>query len=227
MTSGFRLALAIATGILVAGCAGTPPPPDWKMNAQSALESYERHYLNGNTRLAELNYERARSEIARTGRPDLMARAELIRCATEISSLATEHCAATATLPLEASADDKAYAAFLAGNWAGLDPSGLPEAYRTLIKAKDEAARVAALKDIKAPFSRLIAAGVLFRQTSLPPAGIAIAMETASEQGWRRPLLAWLNMQLQRAETAGEKEATAHLRQRIELVHGSLPASEK
>ena len=227
MTSGIRLVLAIFTSLLIAGCAGKPPPPDWKMNAQSALESYKKHYLNGDTRLAELNYDRARGEIARTGRPDLMARAELIRCATEIAALAAEHCPAASALPVEASIDDRAYAVFLSGNWEGPDPASLPEVYRSLIKVNEESARVTAIKEIKDPFSRLIAAGVLFRQANLPPDGIAAAMETASEQGWRRPLLAWLNVQLKRAESAGNQAAAASLRQRIELVHTSLPSPGK
>jgi len=216
------LTLACAS-TLVAGCAGTPPPPDWKMNAQSALESFEKQYLDGNGKLAALNFERARAEIARTGRADLMARADLIRCATETAALVTEHCAIASALPDGSSPADRAYAAFLTGKWEGLDTALLPEAYRSLVKARDDAARERALKVITDPLSRLIAAGVLFQQSQLTPAGLAHAIDTASDQGWRRPLLAWLHVQLQRAEAAGDQTTVASLRQRIEIVHGSLP----
>jgi hypothetical protein len=44
-------------------------------------------YLSGNTRLADFEFARAKQEIASTARPDLMARAELMRCATRVASL--------------------------------------------------------------------------------------------------------------------------------------------
>lgn len=211
---------------LLSGCAGTPPPPDWKMNAQGALEGFEKAYLDGNSKLANLNFERARREIARTGRPDLVARADLIRCATETAALVTDHCAVTASLPAETVAAERAYAAFVAGRWEGLAADELPAPYRPLVKAKDEAAREQAVREIKDPLSRLIAAGILFQQGRLTPAALAMAVDTASSQGWRRPLLAWLNVQLQRAEAAGDRDAAAGLRQRIDLVLASLPAEK-
>ena len=47
---------------------------------------------------------------------------------------------------------------------------------------------------------------------------IATAIETASAQGWRRPLLAWLNVELQRAEAVGATSDAERLRRRIALV---------
>jgi hypothetical protein len=52
------------------------------------------------------------------------------------------------------------------------------------------------------------------------PEIVAIAAETASQQGWRRPLLAWLGVQAQRAEGAGRHEDAERIRRRIELVGG-------
>ena len=50
--------------------------------------------------------------------------------------------------------------------------------------------------------------------------GIAAAVDIASAQGWRRPLLAWLGVQLARAEAAGDSETAARVRRRMELVSG-------
>jgi hypothetical protein len=44
------------------------------------------------------------------------------------------------------------------------------------------------------------------------------AVNTASSQGWRRPLLAWLRVQLQRAQAAGAEQEAARIQRRIELV---------
>jgi hypothetical protein len=68
------------------------------------------------------------------------------------------------------------------------------------------------------PLSALVAAGALMQAGRITPTDIARAAETASSQGWRRPVLAWLGVQLKRAEAAGD-EATANLlRRRISLA---------
>lgn len=214
--------LALLTGLL-AGCAGTPPPPDWKLNAHTSLETYAKLHLEGSTKLAETNFARAQAEIARTGRLDLAARAELYRCAVRLAALDYAPCAGFEALRPHAAADDLAYARFLNGDWSGLDAKTLPKAYADLLTAKDEAARLGALEGIQDPLSRLIGAGVLFRTGQTSPAALAVAVHAASDQGWRRPLLAWLEVQRQRAEAAGDIQAVDTLRQRIRLVEQSLP----
>ncbi len=49
---------------------------------------------------------------------------------------------------------------------------------------------------------------------------IALAADTASAQGWRRPLLAWLGVQALRAERAGAMEEAARLRRRMKTAEG-------
>ena len=60
--------------------------------------------------------------------------------------------------------------------------------------------------------------GLLVQAGQLAPAGITAAVNTASDQGWRRPLLAWLGVQLKRAEGAGDTEAQARIQRRISLM---------
>jgi hypothetical protein len=69
--------------------------------------------------------------------------------------------------------------------------------------------------------SRLVAAGVLLRQGRLAPAGVAAAAETASANGWRRPLLAWLGVEAAGADAAGDGASAARIRRRIDLVTSS------
>lgn len=207
---------------LLAGCSSAPPPPDWKINAHNLLESYARHYLNGDTRLAERNFERARAEIARTGRLDLVARAELTRCAVRIAALESGPCKGFVALAPHAAAEDSAYARYLTGDWQGLDAGKLPQQYQALLKVKDDSALVRSLEEIADPVSRAIAAGVLFHVGRASPEVIAAATRTASDQGWRRALLAWLEVQAKRAEVAGDVASLELIRQRIDLVHASL-----
>lgn len=204
--------------LTLAACAGSPPPPDWKMNAQSALENFEKHYLDGNAKLAERDFARARAEAARTGRADLIARVELARCGVRAAALEFDDCPGYLALKDGAAAAERNYADFLAGNWQGLDAKLLPPQYGAAMKAGGEA-NLAGIAD---PTSRLIAAGVLFKTGRITPAGIAVAVDTASEWGWRRPLLAWLGVELKRAGAAGDQAAMARIQRRIDLVSASV-----
>lgn len=211
-----HLALIAAIAALLAGCAGGPPPPDWEIEAHGALDAYARHALEGNRRLAERDFARARAAVARTGRADLLARVELTRCALRVASLEFEPCAGFEALRADVPAAEQAYADFLAGRWAQVDPVQLPDAYRPVFAAGE--APEAALAAIADPRARLIAAGALFRVGRLSPAGIALARETASAQGWRRPLLAWLNVEIRRAQAVGDAAQENRLKRSVERV---------
>jgi hypothetical protein len=202
--------------LMLAACGGSLPPPDWKMNAQSGLEGYAKHYLDGNAKLAEMNFAKARAEAARTGRPDLVARVELARCGVRAAALEFDDCPGYQAVKDSAAPAEQAYAGFLAGT--AVDAKLLPPQYADVTKAGGEA-QLAAIKE---PTARLIAAAVLFKAGRLGPAGIASAIDTASERGWRRPLLAWLGVELKRAEAAGDRAAMATIQRRIDLVATSV-----
>jgi hypothetical protein len=216
---GLRKASLAIVIVLGAGCASGPPPPDWEITAHGALEAYAQHELEGNRRLAARDFERARAAVARTGRADLLARVELTRCALQVASLEFEPCTGFEALREDAPPAERAYAAFLAGRWAELDAGLLPARYRPIVQSgKAPAAALEALED---PRSRLIAAGVLFRVGRLAPAGIALATETASAQGWRRPLLAWLKVEIARAQAAGDRAQAERLERSVQRVLGA------
>ena len=72
----------------------------------------------------------------------------------------------------------------------------------------------------------MLAAGVLLQTGRASPAVIEQAINTASRQGWRRPLLAWLGVQAQRAEQGGDAEEAARLRRRMAIAEGRLPPAK-
>lgn len=217
------LAAAVAAALLAA-CAGKPPPPDWQMNARSAAERLVETHLSGDARLAALELARLRGEIARTGRPDLLARAELLRCAAQVASVEFDDCPAYRALETDAAAPERAYAAYLAGRADAGSIALLPAAQQALARPHAASpADAAALQQIEDPLSRLVAAGVLLRSGQAHPAVYAVAVDTASARGWRRPLLAWLKLQLQRAEQAGDNAETQRLQRRIALVENTPP----
>ena len=208
-----RFAAAFGVCVFLVACAGGPPAPDWKVNSLASLRSFEAAYLGGSSRAAEVDFARARSDLAATGRADLVARAELVRCAARVASLEFDTCPGFTALAADAGAPERAYATFLSGDWKALDAAALPAQHRSVVAG--------AGGDLpEEPFARLVAAGALMRAGRITPAQIAAAVDVASANGWRRPLLAWLGVQAKRAEAAGDNEATARIRRRIELVTG-------
>ena len=215
-----RLQILLAAALVFLGACAGAPPPDWQLNAKIALDRALAAHLSGDTRAdaAELAY--ARREIGRTGRIDLLARAELAYCAAQVASLAFAPCAPFEALRNQAPAAESAYADYLEGRVQAKDVGLLPSAHRA-VAAAPSSAQLAAIAE---PLARLIAAGVVLRSGHADPAVITMAVDTASAQGWRRPLLAWLKIQLALAEKAGASVEADRLRQRIAIVAGEPPA---
>ena len=184
----------LISAVLLYGCAGGPPQPDWQLNAKTALDSFQQRYLRGDTRAAEAEFERAKAEMGSTGNPALVARAELVRCAARAASLEFDSCPGFEKLRADAGAEELAYAEYLAGR-----------------------GQRAASDDL---LSRLVFLGVQFNSGKANPENISSAIDIASARGWRRPLLAWLGVQEKRAEAAGDGEALERIRRRIALVSG-------
>lgn len=215
--------LAAALGLaLLGGCANHPPVPDWQMTADSAAQRAVAAFLQGNQRLEKLEFERARAATARTGDPVLLARLELLRCAAQVASLQIGPCAAFEALRPDAGAPEQAYADYLAGHLDASQITLLPAAQQSVAASANPAAALQAVAD---PLSRLVAASVLLQTGRVDPAVMALAVDTASAQGWRRPLLAWLLLQTKSAQAAGDAEEVARLQRRIAIVEsgGSKP----
>jgi hypothetical protein len=224
-----KCALALAGTLLISACSSGPKPPDWQVEAKGAMERSVAAYLEGNSRVEAAELARARQQLSRTGRPDLLATAELLHCASRVASLVFEPCTGFEPLRQDALASQQAYADYLRGQ---ISPSSillLPEAQRAAAAAATAGTgtgtgtgAVNAIQEISDPLSRLVAAGVLLQAGQASPAIIEQAIDTASAQGWRRPLLAWLGVQLQRVEQAGDMEQAARLRRRMAITQGSV-----
>jgi hypothetical protein len=219
--TGFGACARRAAGsllLLVAACSSAPPV-EWQSNAKSALDRAVAAYLAGDTRVANVEFDLARRELARTGRADQVALAELTRCAVQVASLDFGPCEGFEKLRLEANDAQRAYADYLANRLQPADAALLPDQHRASVAGGISGdAAASALRAIDDPLARLVATGVLFQGGRANPAAIALAVETSSAEGWRRPLLAWLGVQLALAEKAGDKIGAEQLRRRIALV---------
>ncbi|WP_229412538.1 hypothetical protein, partial [Massilia sp. Root335] len=174
------LIMMIAAAAL-AGCASKPQPPAWEGDARSSLDGFTDDWLRGDSPAADAEFARARRASASTGRFDVVAQAELVRCGVKAAALDYD-CAGFAALASDATPAQRAYAAYLDGRWQGLDAALLPEQHRAVVTS-------GSLAGVADPLARLVAAGALLKAGRITPADIATAVDTASNQGWRRPLL--------------------------------------
>ncbi len=210
--------LPVCIGLaLLAGCAGGPPATDWQVAAHGNLQRYQKAWLAGAGRAADAEFSLARRELAATGQARLVARAELTRCALRVAALEFSECEGFAPLAADAGPQEQAYATWLAGGALAPDEvARLPAQHRRTAGAG--ASAVATLRGIEDPLSRLVAAGVHVRRGTANQDVVSLAVETASQQGWRRPLLAWLGLELRLAEAAGDPSRAAQVRRRMDLA---------
>ena len=203
--------------LLLAACGSKPRAPDWQLEAHGSLERYVKAFMAADTRVESSEFVRAREQLSRTGDASLVARAELTRCALRVASLVFEPCVGFDALRPDAGPAERAYGDYLAGKALPPDAALLPPAHRAAAAAGADAGAVRAIDD---PLARMVAAGVLLQTGRASPGVLQAAVETASAQGWRRPLVAWLGAQARRAELAGAPQEAERLRRRIALVLG-------
>ena len=223
------LGASLAGVLLLSACSSGPVAPVWQGDAKDALDRANAAYLEGDSRVAQAEMARVRRAISGTGRADWLATAELAHCAAQVASLVLEPCSAFEALRADATAAQVVYADYLKAQLGAGTPTAtlalLPAAQQGIaIQANGDAA---ALKSMPDPLSRLLGAAVWLQKGQASPAVMDLAVETASQQGWRRPLLAWLGVQALRAEQAGNTAELDRLRRRMALVEGRTSAQPK
>jgi hypothetical protein len=200
-TTAIKTSLCTAA-LWLAGCSSGPVAPAWQLDAKDAMDRANAAYLEGDSRVASAEMARVRKLISGTGRADLLATAELAHCAARVASLVWEPCSGFEALRPDATATQIAYADYLQGRGAAPTKPNLDD-----------------------PLSRLLLAAVTLQKGQATPTTITEAIDTASAQGWRRPLLAWLGLQALRAEQAGDTSEAQRIRRRMALVEGRAPVS--
>ncbi len=214
---------ALACLALLAACgSGGPPPPDWKTDSSDLIVRYQKYALLGDNTLAERYFQQAVSATGGAGRVAETARLWLVRCATRRAMLIDDPCAEYADLARVApDASDQAYYRFVTLQWEALDVSRLPRQHQDLLRASP-GRRAEVLDRIDDPLPRLLDASLLVMHREADAATLALAVETASSQGWRQPLLTFLKLQQKQAAAQGNAAEQARLDRRIHLVEKAL-----
>lgn len=216
-----RLFLGATTAAVLAACGTNSPVPDWQINARDATQRGTVAYLDGRSRVADAEFARARREATRSARADAVARVELARCAAQTAALAFGVCDAVTPLRADMGLPQQTYQRYLSGQLLPGDVPALPEAQqavgRALLSPTPGADPVGWLPQGDA-LSRLVAAAVLVQAGQGSPAVVAAGVQAASDQGWTRPLLAWLGWQLRQAQAAGDAALARQAQARIDLL---------
>ncbi len=214
--------LALACLLALTACGGGLPPPDWKTDAADLIERYQKHALLGENILAERYFQRAVDATGGAGRVTETARLWLVRCAIRRAMLIDDACTEYTELAGNSpNAADHAYYRFLTLRWEALDVASLPSQHRDLVRAPP-AQRPEALSRITDPLARLLDASLLVMRREANAATLSLATETASERGWRQPLLTYLKLQQRQASALGNTAEEARLIRRIRLVEQSF-----
>lgn len=211
-------------GLLVLSACGSsgPPTPDWKTDSVDFIERYKKHTLLGEHAVAERFFQRALHATGGAGRISETARLWLVRCATRRANLQDDDCSEyTELAKLETSAEDRAYYQFVTLKWSELDTAKLPAQYAGLVKS-DVARLNSQIAAIEDPLSRLLAASLVTQRGLADHATLVVAMETASSQGWRQPLLAYLKLLEKSAAARGASSEQQAYAVRIRLIEEAL-----
>jgi len=217
--------LLTACLLLLAGCGGKTLPPDWKVDSADLIERYQKHELRGENILADRYFQQAVHAAGSAGQVAETARLWLVRCAVRRASLDDDDCSEYVELAkLETTDEDRAYYQFITLDWSRVDASRLPKHYAALVAGAADK-RHAQVEGINAPLSRLLAASLVVKRGEADDALLSLATETASAEGWKRPLLVYLKLAEKRASERQDEAALAAIQARIRLVEQPFSAS--
>lgn len=213
----YAIAGAALVGLLGA-CTSKPPTPSWELEAHSASERAVKAYLKGQTRVAEVEWQKAFNEVAATGRPSAMARMALLQCAAQTAALEVGDCPRYQRYAAGADAAEQAYARYLNHQHTAADAALLPSAQQQVASQLLAQSQAITLPSGVEPLSQLTAAGVALRAGAIDLQGVRQAVQIASEQGWRRAVTAWLLVEKRWAQEAGDEAAAQALELRLQVL---------
>ncbi|WP_284338057.1 hypothetical protein [Comamonas sp. NoAH] len=213
----YALAGAALAGLLSA-CVSKPPTPSWELEAHSASERAVKAYFKGQTRVAEVEWQKAFNEVAATGQPSAMARMALLQCAAQVSALEVSDCPRYQRYAAGADEAEQAYARYLNHRHTAEDVPLLPAAQQQVAVQLLSQSLAITLPASAEPLSQLTAAGVALRAGAIDLQGVREAVRIASEQGWRRAVTAWLLVEKRWAQEAGDVQAAEALELRLQVL---------
>jgi len=196
--------------------------PEWKDTSSKQLESYKHYFLTDKESTSEPHFVKAKKAIASSNDLNLLGTAYLTRYALYVSVLEdfddTEFIRIN---KLQPDAINFSYYNFIKGNFQTADYNLLPAHYSNLLKPaqdKDLATAVIEINSIDDPLSRLVACGVWVKYLPYDDNILQIAVNTAADSGWGKPLFAYLTKLQQYYLNHNETAKAEIIKERLELL---------
>jgi hypothetical protein len=208
--------------LLLAGC-GARPVPVWIAAGHQQLETFKKDFLTGREpAITEAHFRKATEEIKKGGDADLLGKAWLTRMALQIAVREVpEEGEYLKTEAAELIPANRNFHRFLKGDAATVDVSLLPEPYRPFwvaLRSGEKAKTAVTIAAIEDPLSRLTASGMAVGQGLGTEALLRTAAENASQNGWKRALISWLEELKSFHQAAGDAAKASAVRARIEMM---------
>lgn len=205
--------LILVLMVFIYACGSGQRLPDWKDTAFRNFENYKKNFLNGRENTSEPHFVKAKQALSDGNDLNLLARLYLTKYALHTAVLEDFDDREFVDInKLQSNDSHFAYYNFLKGNFAVVEDNLLPASYSGIIKIaknKDFTKAIGEINSISDPVSRLIACGVWVKYFSYDENILQSAINTSAENGWKRPLLAYLNKlkkyYLDRGQTAKAK----------------------
>ncbi len=217
-----RIICLMVFSFLLIGCGSSKPVPEWRDASFNLLDNYKKNYLSGKERIAEAYFNKAVEEVKSSGDLDILARTYLTKYACQVAVLAAfddnEFLRIDAAEPI---LRNKSFYNFLKGDFESIDENQLPEQYMGFLRAfkggnQDEIDRE--ISKIDNPLSKLIATGLLVQKNKMDETELTFAIDIASQNGWKKPLLAYLARLQSYYEMTNRPDKAARVSERIQLI---------
>ena len=217
-----RIVCLLALSFLLVGCGSSKPVPEWIDASFNQLDNYKKSYLSGKERIAEAYFNEAVDEIKSSGDLEILARAYLTKYACQVAVLEAfddrEYLRIDAVEPVS---QNRNFYGFLKGTFDNVDENQLPQQYEGFLRAfksgkKDNVAREISRMDN--PLSKLIAIGLLVKKNKDDEIDLKLAIDIASQNGWKKALVAYLGRLQSFYKTNNELDKAAHVAERIKLI---------
>jgi hypothetical protein len=216
-----RKILFIVMLFLICAC-GSKQIPEWKDTSARQLENYKYYFLTDKEATSEPHFVKAKKAIASSNDLNLLGTVYLTKYALYVSILRdfddTEFLRIN---KLQPNAKNFSYYNFIKGYFHAADYYLLPAHYSKLLKPaqnKDLAAALSEISSIDDPLSRLVACGVWVKYLPYDENILQIGINTSSDNGWGRPLFAYLTKLQQFYIDHHETVKAESIKERLELL---------
>ena len=218
-----RKILLLVLLVFICACgSNSKQVPDWKDAAFRNLENYKTKFLTGKEDVSEPHFDKARQSVYGGNDLNILAKLYLNKYALYTAALEdfddSEFVRINKLHPI---ASNFAYYNFLKGNFTAVEDNLLPYNYSGFIKIarnKDLAKAIQEITYIDDPLSRLIACGIWLKYLSYDENILQTAINTSADNGWKRPLWAYLTQLQKYYSDHGETAKAESIKERLEVL---------